>query len=369
MLLTCNLSAMTSTDTTSERAAAEALAVVGMYGDPTVSWSIFLETEFTAPIDPEEAHRRLDAAIAAHPACGIAPEWAVLPDAEWASGRTRLADEAYAVGRPLVRAQCSTDGRRLIVGAHHGALDGLGMLALVAAATGQDLRSRARGISAAPAHRPFLRNAVHRLGEAAWHSPRRFRPERASSEPGDWLLSVPTDVKVSTALLVAATGEALQEWGAAPTAERHRLVMAIAASRRAAGERLVPDRQTAYLRVVDPVPGDVTAAREQLGATAPEPDFPPSRVGGLAPLATRLLQRRLGSTALISNLGPVEGTVGVRSMSIYPSASGPSGLAVGAMTGGDTGTLTLRARRNSFTEEGTAELMDRIATAVTRLGG
>lgn len=367
MLLTCNLCAMVTTDTTSERAVAEALAVVGMYGDPTVSWSIFLDTEFTEPIDPDLLHRRLEDAVAAHPVCGTAPDWAVLGEADWAAGLQRLADEPYDLHRSLVRAQCSTDGSRLVLGAHHGALDGLGLLALVAAATGQDLRSRARGISAAPAERPFLQTCVHRLGEAAWHSPQRFRPDRRSSEPGDWLLSAPTDAKVSTALLVAATGAALEEWGAEPSADRHRVVMAIAASRRAAGEQLVPDRNTAYLRVVDPPPGDVAASRTLLAETAPEPDFPSSRVGGLAPLATRLLQRRLGSTALISNLGLVDGAVGIRSMAIYPSASGPSGMAVGAMTGGERGTLTLRARRNAFTEEGAHRLMDLIGAAVTRL--
>lgn len=360
---------MASTDTTPESGAtAAALAVVGMYGDPTVSWSIFIETELAEPIAPDTLHDRLVDAVAAHPGCGMAPDWEILDEADWAAGLSRLADARYGHGRPLVRARCTPDGSRLVIGAHHGALDGLGMLALVAAATDQDLRSRARGISSAPADRPFLRTCMHRVAEAAWHSPRRFGADRRSSEPGDWLLSAPTDVKVSTALLVAATGAALEEWGAQPTGSHHRLVMAIAASRRAAGEVLTPDRQTAYLRVVDPRPGDVEGTRAMLSETAPEPDFPSSRVGGFAPLATRALQRRLGSTALISNLGPVEGTVGIRSMAVYPAASGPNGVAIGAMTGGETGMLTLRARRSAFSEDATRQLMDLIRESVERLG-
>lgn len=360
---------MASTDTTSEAgAAAAALAVVGMYGDPTVSWSIFIETELVEPTAPDVLRGRLVEAVAANPGCGMAPDWAVLDESDWAAGLSRLADARYGHGRPLVRARCTPDGTRLVVGAHHGAMDGLGVLALVAAATGQDLRSRARGISSAPADRPFVRTCVHRVVEAAWHSPRRFRADRRSAEPGDWLLSAPTSVKVSTALLVAATGAALAEWGAQPKGSHHRLVMAIAASRRVAGAVLTPDRQTAYLRLVDPVPGDVEGTRAALQETAPEPDFPTSRVGGLAPLATRLLQRRLGSTVLISNAGPVEGTEGFRSMAVYPAASGPHGVAIGAMTGGETGMLTLRARRSAFSEDAARQLMNLVRESVERLG-
>lgn len=368
MLLTCNLSVMTPAHVApAEAATAAAFAAVGMYGDPTVSWSIYLDVELAAPVAPDLLRRRLTEEVAAHPHLGLPPEWSVVPEQEWARALRDIGDRLYRADGPLVRGCVTTDGSRLAIAAHHGAVDGLGLVALVGATTGTRLTSRARGIAAAPAERPFLRTCVDRGMEALVRNPRRFRAQHRSGAVGDWMLTTPTTVPMSTGLLIAAVGEVLQEWGAQPDGRRHPTVMAVAASRRPAGEVLRPDRDTAYLRLVDVSPGDVGAARDQLAATAPEPDFPSSRVGGLAPMATRLLQPRLGSTVLISNVGRVDGAEGIRSMAILPTASGPSGLAVGAMTAGETGTLSVRARRNAFTEAGARRLLDSVHRTAERL--
>ena len=63
------------------------------------------------------------------------------------------------------------------------------------------------------------------------------------------------------------------------------------------------DRQTAYLRLRVPVGCDAEQVRRALAAVDPEPDFPATSARGLGPRVTHLMRRRLGATALLSNLG------------------------------------------------------------------
>ena len=106
--------------------------VVGLYGDPTVSWSILLEAELgTAVPEPEKLRSRLAAAGQQYPHLGAVPEIEQTTAAGLPAVRDRFASEPYERADPLVRVAVCVDEPTLLVAAHHGALDGLGLLSLL----------------------------------------------------------------------------------------------------------------------------------------------------------------------------------------------------------------------------------------------
>ncbi|MER6800016.1 hypothetical protein ABT262_49760, partial [Amycolatopsis mediterranei] len=71
--------------------------VVGLYGDPTVSWSILLEAELGAPApEPEKLRARLAAAVQQYPHLGAVPGIERLTDL--AAVRDRFASAPYERG-------------------------------------------------------------------------------------------------------------------------------------------------------------------------------------------------------------------------------------------------------------------------------
>lgn len=350
------------------RAAAEAFAVVGMYGDPTVPWSIALEAELTEPVAPGLMCTRLTELVAAHPNCGLPPAWQVVAESDWQRALDELMNTPYAENGPILRGACDAAGRRVVVGGHHGAVDGLGMLAMLAAVLDTDLRSRARGVASVAPRQSFSGLVRERLVEVLLHPPRRLRPRAGDgSSAGDWIVSAQVEGRVDTSLMVTALAALVERWDAGFQTRRPTTV-AIGASRRPAGMRPLPDRDTTFLRVRVPSATGPERIRTVLQETAPEPDYPASRGGGFAPLAIRVFSSRLGSTALVSSLGVVlGGEEMLRSLRLYPAPSGPSGVAVGAINTGGTGTVTLRARRRDFCESAARELLAEYLTALAEL--
>lgn len=367
MLLTCKVSHMTDGGRRAADAAAEAFAVVGLYGDPTVPWSIALEAELAAPIAPSLLQRRLTELVAANPNCGLPPQWRVAAAGGWQHELHELMNTPYTTAGPIIRGACDETGRRVVVGGHHGAIDGLGMLALLSAVLDTDLRSRARGVSASAPAQSFAASVRDRLLEVAFRPPRRFRPEGGDGRSvGDWIVSAGVDGRVDTTLMVCALARLVEQWDSGYQTRRPTIV-AIGASRREAGIRLTPDRDTTFLRITAPS-GDVDDTRRVLSAATPQPDFPASRGGGLAPMATRVLASRLGSTALVSSLGVVAGGESVvRSLRLYPAPSGRSGVAVGAVNSGGVGTITVRARRRDFGPGQTDRMLQQYLSALRGL--
>ena len=80
----------------------------------------------------------------------------------------------------------------------------------------------------------------------------------------------------------------------------------------------------AYLRLRLPADATVDQVRGSLAAVEPEPDFPTTSAGGIGPRLVRLMRRRLGATAVLSNLGRIEGPVD--SIAMFPACSGPRAL-------------------------------------------
>jgi hypothetical protein len=338
--------------------------VVGLYGDPTVSWSILLEAELgTAVPEPDKLRARLAAAVQQYPHLGAVPQIEQTTSAGLPAVRDRFASQPYERADPLVRVAVCVDELTLLVAAHHGALDGLGLLSLLGILLDVPVSSAATGIGDRTAGKPFLVSAVQRLAEALFAPPARIAPDRAAPVAGDvFAAAYESRVRLGAAGFVVAAARTTERWNRAHHVRAARVVAALGASwRSGAAPEPVHDSAFFRLRLANhPVVDDVAAL---LGEQPPEPDFP-ARSSRLARLGTRLLASRLGSTFLVSNLGVVSTGDTVRSLAFYPAASGRSGVAFGAATTGGTTTVTVRARRKDFDALAAARLLAEFRAAV-----
>ncbi|SFW69785.1 hypothetical protein SAMN04489730_3025 [Amycolatopsis australiensis] len=331
--------------------------VVGLYGDPTVSWSILLEAELgTAAPEPEKLRARLAAAGREYPHLGAVPAVELADDLP--AVRHRFASAPYARADPLVRVAVA--GPTLLVAAHHGALDGLGLLALLGILLDVPVSSAARGIGVRTGGKSFAVSALQRLAEALFAPPGRIVPDRGHEAAGDvFAARHEPRLRLGAAGSVAAAVRATERWNRAHGARTARVVAALGASWRS-GAAPEPVHDSAFFRLRLGPGADVAAV---LRAQAPEPDFP-ARSSRLARLGTRLLASRLGSTFLVSNLGVVSAGDAVRSLAFYPAASGRSGVAFGVATIGGTTTVTVRARGKDFDAAAADRLLDEFRDAV-----
>ena len=291
---------------------------------------------------------RLAALCAHHDHLGAAPVVEVVGEADWAARRAALASIDYG-SAALLRVAVREDGRRLAVGAHHGAVDGLGLIAVAGVAIGEELRTQARGIGDRGARAGFVRSSLARLREALVDPPPRFAGTGQSSSDEDLSELTRPLTRRGTSHLAVATAEAFGDRG-------HRGVplFVIGASRRTG---IVPhaNRETAYLRLRVPVDAAPAQVGRALASVPPEPDFPATSVRGAGPRVTRVLRRRLGATALLSNLGRIDGAVD--SVAMFPACSGPRAVAIGLASTSGTTTLSLRTRRAEFTADEHARLL------------
>jgi hypothetical protein len=346
-------------------AVAQARRVVGLYGDPDVTWSIVLALDVAEPLDRDAVELALANTCHRYPHLGRPSDVATFEVEQ--DLLPAFADLGYGDHDPLLRVAVSSDSRTLIVAAHHGAVDGLGLLGAASLLSGLSLTSSARGIERTAEPTSFLRAGVRRSAEAAFRPPLRLR-SRSRTGSGDWLIARTVDLgRPSSAALLAASTASVRAWNAGATGRpvgRH-LVVAMGLSRRAGTPTPEPDRDTAYVRLLA---DHITSAEEAaavITATAPEPAFPVTDGGGLAPRVARLLAGRLGSTVLVSNLGLVrgEGLVGVR---FWPVPAGPAGTAIGLATAGGTTTVTVRQRRNAFASEDAERFVDLVASELAK---
>ncbi len=349
----------------SQLASDHAHRVVGLYGDPTVSWSILLEAKLSSVLTLEKARARLAAAVEERLWLGAAPDVEAVPGKELPATRDRFAEAPYERGAPLIRVAAGTDEPVVLIAAHHGALDGLGLLAVLGLVLDVPISSAAKGIGARTADRSFLGSAVRRLAEALFAPPARITPERVESGAGDVFSArnLPR-LRLGSSVFAAAAANLTETWNARRGGKSTRVVAAVGASWRG-GAAPEPEHDSAFFRLRlgrNPSAAEVGAL---LAARPPEPDFP-ARSSRIARLGTRLLASRLGSTYLVSNLGVVSAADAVTSIAFYPAASGRSGVAFGAATVGDTSTVTVRARRKDFDDTATAGLADGLVEALRR---
>jgi hypothetical protein len=335
--------------------------VVGLYGDPTVSWSVLLRLALAEPTSParlQEAWHRLAATFPGVGRVGVVGEY---DERGRAAFLAATADAAYGDRDPLLRVGLSRDGAELVVAAHHGCMDGLGLLGAAARLTGLELTSSARGVPADADATSFVAGSLRRLGEAAVRPPLRLAFAGHEDVAGDHLESADVHRPGGTAVLVEGAARFVRGWNTGRRARGSRLMIALGLSRRPGSPTPTPDRDTAYMRVPADDVHTVEDARRVLAATAPEPAFPVTEGGGVGPLVTRALGSRLGSTVLVSNLGLVSGPV--ERVEFWPVPAGPAGVCLGLASAGARSTLTVRARAGWFDESETQRMMAVAAAA------
>ena len=326
-------------------------------GDPAASWSILLEADLREAPDPAAVSARMRRAAEEFPNLG--PAAVVRRPSDWDGVRAEFADGHYREGGPLVRVALA--GHSLVIAAHHGAVDGLGLLALLGVALGEPVHSSATGVALRSPDRPYLLSALDRVREAVWTPPTRIEPSLRGNETGDHLVSraLPA-VKLGSARLTSAALDATRRWNAARGVPHGRVVAAIGASWRGGADPR-PEADSALLRLRLPAGATEEDVRALLAAAAPEAGFP-SAHNPLARWGMRVLASRLGSTFLASNLGVVDADVaGLR---FFPAASGRSGVAFGVVTTGEVTTATVRVRRRDFDAAAAAGLLDLLCAAV-----
>lgn len=339
--------------------------VVGLYGDPLTTWGIGIEVLLTEPLDAVGAGTRLRTMFSAHPHLGLQPLLEEVDPRRWAATVRHRMAAPFHPAEPLVRVLVDASRTRLCVVAHHGVVDGLGLLALIEECTATSIRSRARGVAGRPAQRSFLVSGMLRLMEALFRPPTRFRG-RQSDEGGERLLHLDNPpLRLNSALVCLAVGRVHREWGRTPASRRSRFLVLLGASRRD-GSKPRPDRQTAYFRVAVDARWTLQEAEQRLSSLSPEPDFPETSVGGVGPWVTRLFRNRLGGAAVVSNLGLIE-TEEVEVIRMYPALNGPQAVGIGVVTTAGATSVTLRTRSADFSPEESRDLLNALVRELRAL--
>jgi hypothetical protein len=339
-------------------------------GHPGISWSIVLEAEVDSPVGPDEAARALAGVWPSDGSVGLMPTVEAAEAQDMDRVVRAMANRSYPPDGPFVRLTVARGSGRVVVAAHHAVLDGLGLVAVLGAALGRPVGTSARGLPprGGGSSPPFGLRAlypVRRLAEGLAWPPVRVAPEGGHPSSGDHLVRYDVPVSVRTSDLVAACVRAVRDWNRRHGRRGGRTVVAVGASRGGGGPPLI-GRQATWLRI--PVDrAEATDVRRALRHHAPPPPEPP----GLMRVAHRLglaaaLERRTGSTLLVSNLGRLMGEAGIVRAAFYPSAHGRSGVAVGAVGYGDRSCVTIRARSRDFNEVAAQALLNLIAGTLSR---
>jgi hypothetical protein len=342
-------------------------------GHPGISWSIALQARVEGGIDAVEAERRVMAAWPEDGSAGPAPTVREVAAAEAVDAALiDAANTPYAEGGPLARIVVAPEPpASVVVAGHHAVLDGLGLVAVVGAVIGIDMGTTARGVAAAVDAGALRRMAypIRRGAEALVRPPTRIEQPNETSVEGDHLVAATTAASVGTAALVATAAAAVRDWNRGAGANATRVVVAVGASART-GSAVRVGRDAAWFRVAVPEGATADDVRQLMASRGPEPPAAPAtlRAARATGLAARL-ERRTGSTLLVSNLGGMVPDDALAEAAFYPSAHGRSGLAVGAVRAGGRTTLTVRARRSGFTEEEARRFLTLVAGRVAASGG
>lgn len=327
--------------------------------DPTVAWVIALEARLREPVDAARVAAGLDAA--GFPGSLATP----------AAGSDAL-QQVVAPGTAAVRA--ATSANRVTLGAQHEHSDGLGLLALLEAATGAAATSSARGVGERAARGSALGSTARRLAEALLAPPAPVATPAATGSPetGEAFARFTVARRLSVAELTHAAVRGVTAHNRAAGVRTTRVAVAIGASRLGGDVPVVGDHSTLIrLRGMERL--SVPEVRAAIRGAAPEPPPPgagdgPSLTGRLATVAMGVLSPRLGSTLLVSHLGEVEAP-GVEELAFYPVTGGGSGVSVGAVGLRGTTVVTLRGRGRRHSSATLEALGRRVHDELEAVGG
>lgn len=327
--------------------------------DPTVAWVIALEAHLREPVDVGQVAARL--ASAGFPGPVVTTD----------QGSDAL-QQVVAPGTAAVRAAASAN--RVILGAQHEHCDGLGLLALLEAATGAAATSSARGVGERVVRGSALGSTARRLAEALLAPPAPVAAPAATGrrQAGEAFARFTVARRLSVAELTHAAVQCVMAHNRAAGARTTRVAVAIGASR-LGGEVPVVGDHSALLRLRGVERLSLPEVRAAIREAAPEPPPPgagdgPSLTGRVAAVAMGALSSRLGSTLLVSHLGEVDAP-GVEELAFYPVTGGGSGVSVGAVGLRGTTVVTLRGRGHRHPSATLEALGRRVRDALEAAGG
>lgn len=324
--------------------------------DPSIAWRILL-TARAAPLPgPGPLSTRFTALCAAQ-------GWPAQPLEQGADLFTLQRSLTGARPGPVVLGLAGPD---LVVSAHHSAVDGLGLLAVLASVLDRPVSSTARGVADRPSAGGLARAGWDRLREAALAPPARVaapgghRDGRDPDARGDLLVDLVVPGEHRTADLVHAATRAVLEHNRAVGAAVRHVAVAVGAARPTTESRIADRSALIRLRDVEGLDRDAVA-----DALRTAPLQPPVAARGRAGARVfraglRLLAPRLGSTLLVSHLGRVEGP-GVDRLAFHPVTAGAGGISLGAVGLGGRTTLGLRARAADWDPAALQQLLRDVA--------
>ncbi|WGX99872.1 hypothetical protein QI633_15135 [Nocardioides sp. QY071] len=329
----------------------------GWVADPRIGWRILLTASVPAPVRTVELADRLDALVRAE-------GWPARPPLT-APTLAHLYDALVAPSRePLL---VGAHGRDVVVSAHHGAVDGLGLLTVLDRLGLGPATSSARGVGDRTTTGGLVTTAARRLGEVALHPPSGVSPPAVPvPTPGDVLVAAEVPGTVRAAPLVHAAARAVVRHQAARGQQARHVAIAVGAVRGQAGAGLGDHSVLLRLRDVERL--DLAGVTEALRTAPvvtpprPAPDRPWTRLAARATATgLRLLAPRLGSTLLVSHLGEVEAPH-VERLAFHPVTAGGTGLSLGAVGHRGRTVLTLRARAAQWNDNGLEQMLEAVVS-------
>lgn len=316
-------------------------------GDPSIAWRILL-TAVPAhePIVDVLTRRQREL----HDAQG----WPSPPPVVTGGATAVLREVADVRDHPVV---LGLAGPQLVVSAFHAYVDGLGLLDVLAALTGEPVVSSARGVSDRPA---ATGGTLARLREVALSPPAQVALPATRSVDGDAFAHVSVKGLVRTSALVRAAVAAVTDHNRSHGERSRHVTVAVGAGRPAApGEPIANRSELIRLRDLERLSA---AEVEDALRAAPLDSAGGSGAGGgrLAAYALKALAPRLGSTLLVSHLGDVT-TSAASGLAFYPVTAGGTGLSLGAVGhDGDTA-LTLRGRGTRWDDAALGALLTQVS--------
>lgn len=334
--------------------------------DPRIGWRILLTAQLPVPTDPGALAQHLDA-------LATAQGWPPPPPVGRHDDLDRLrADLLTTHPAPLV---VGTSGTHLVLSAHHSAVDGLGLLAVLDRLGLAPVHSSARGVGDRTTTGGLARTVSRRLAEVALRPPALLTPPVVPvRQEGDVLVERTLSGNHRTAALVHAATRAVVDHESARGRRSRRVAVAVGAVRGQAPRAPIGDHSV-LLRLRDVERLDAAQIGRAL-ATAPV-QTPPVASGARpwTPLVERvtarglrLLAPRLGSTLLVSHLGEVTAPE-VEGLVFHPVTAGGTGLSLGAVGLRGSTVLTLRARAASWNDDGLEQLLEAVISLLREESG
>lgn len=334
--------------------------------DPRIGWRILLTAELPEPADPAVLSNHL-AALAAD------QQWPPLPPPQVDDSLERL--RAVVLASHAAPLLVGVSGRHLVLSAHHSAVDGLSLLAVLGRLGLAPVTSTARGVGDRTTTGGAVRTIGRRLGEVAFRPPAEVTPpSRPVPQPGDVLVERAVPGSHRTAAIVAAAARAVVEHQATRGRTARHVAVAVGAVRAQSGDGNIGDHSV-LLRLRDVERLDAEAIGRALAqapvqtpplAAEPRPWTPV--VARAATTGLRLLAPRLGSTLLVSHLGEVTAPH-VDRLAFHPVTGGGTGISLGAVGFRGETVLTLRARAAAWNDDGLEQLLEAIISLLREESG